>query len=366
VPTVYLSMTRKVLFQIHLWLALVAGAFIFILGATGSIMAFEPELDYLLHRSILHVEPGDKPMSLVQLGAVAAKAYPGDTIQGYVRATKPDVAYQVLMEKTGNVCINPYTGQITGVRGDAREFLDYVHQLHLRLLWQHNGDPGGKIMSWVAVCAALLTILGLWLWWPIKRVTIQRGATGRRWWFDLHNAVGVFSLVFVLALAISGVLIGFDKTTVPWFHRIAGSQPARPPKVPPPPQDATPSVSPDQAVAVAREAIPGAEPFLVVSATPRDPYLVRMRFPEDLTPGGRSRVIVDRYTGKVLFALGSRTAPGGERIQIAVRAIHTGDILGMPSKIVMSLASAAMALQFVAGLAMWWKRTRHIKTAQSR
>jgi uncharacterized iron-regulated membrane protein len=38
------------------------------------------------------------------------------------------------------------------------------------------------------------------------------------------------------------------------------------------------------------------------------------------------------------------------------RAIHTGDILGVPSKILMSLASLAAVAQVITGLTMWWKR----------
>jgi uncharacterized iron-regulated membrane protein len=34
---------RRVLFHLHLYAALIIGAFILVLGLTGSIMAFEPE-----------------------------------------------------------------------------------------------------------------------------------------------------------------------------------------------------------------------------------------------------------------------------------------------------------------------------------
>ena len=91
---------------------------------------------------------------------------------------------------------------------------------------------------------------------------------------------------------------------------------------------------------------------------PKAAYQIRSRYPEDLTPGGRSRVIVDQYTGSVLYAEGSRTAPAGTRMVIVNRAIHTGDIFGIPSKVVMSLASLMAAMQVVTGVAMWWKRVR--------
>ncbi len=69
-------------------------------------------------------------------------------------------------------------------------------------------------------------------------------------------------------------------------------------------------------------------------------------------------MIVDQYSGKVLYAQGSRSAPEGRRIENANRAFHTGDVFGTPSKIVMSLASLMAPAQLVTGFMMWWKRRR--------
>lgn len=67
---------------------------------------------------------------------------------------------------------------------------------------------------------------------------------------------------------------------------------------------------------------------------------------------------MDQYSGKVLFAEGSRTAPAGTRMVIANRALHTGDMFGLPGKSVVSLASLIAAFQAFSGIVMWWKRTR--------
>jgi uncharacterized iron-regulated membrane protein len=39
---------RRLILKLHLWLAMIAGAFMVILGITGSVIAFEPELDRLV------------------------------------------------------------------------------------------------------------------------------------------------------------------------------------------------------------------------------------------------------------------------------------------------------------------------------
>jgi len=85
---------------------------------------------------------------------------------------------------------------------------------------------------------------------------------------------------------------------------------------------------------------------------------VRARFPEDLTPGGRSRVLIDSYTGAVMAADSSRPAPGGRRVETLNRAIHTGDVFGIPSKIVMSITSLMAPVQLLTGVMLWVRRKR--------
>src|ERR1700746_2270387 len=131
---------RKLIFNLHLYLALLAAVFVIILGITGSIMAFEPEIDHLLHRKLAYVTPGTQTLSLAEIGAVVAKRFPGESIDAYILSTSPNISYQVALETSGSVYVNQYTGEILGVRPEQMEFLDYVHQLHLRLLWRGRGD----------------------------------------------------------------------------------------------------------------------------------------------------------------------------------------------------------------------------------
>ena len=358
------NVLRKLILKLHLYIAMSAGAVIVLLGITGSIMAFEPEIDHLLHWNYYHITSDGPRLSLADLTGIATKAFPGENTSAYAVSDSPGEAWEVWLEKSGKVYLNPYTGEILGVRSDEPDFLDYVHQLHLRLLWRGRGDPGKVIVSWACVALFLLSLSGLYLWWPARRITIKSGLFGRRWWFDLHNTVGIFSLLFLLVLSGTGILIGFEKISVPMFYRITGSNPARPPKPLQSPEKATP-ISADRALAIARPALTGASPLLIEVPEPGDAYVVRMRFPEDRTPGGRSRVMVDQYSGNVLFVENSRTAPAGRRLTNINRAIHTGDILGIPSKTLLSFASLMAALQMVSGVALWWKRSRRPRRAES-
>ena len=67
-------------------------------------------------------------------------------------------------------------------------------------------------MSWVGVVTLFLLLSGLYLWWPLKRATIGWSGAPRRTWFDIHNTIGIISIVFLLALTITGIVIGFEST----------------------------------------------------------------------------------------------------------------------------------------------------------
>ena len=219
-------------------------------------------------------------------------------------------------------------------------------------------------MTWSSVAMIVLLLSGLVLWWPLKRIRIRSSGSSRQWWFDFHNMIGVFSLVFLLILAASGVVIGFERQTVPLFFSVTGSSPVQPPdgKVTPP-ADGRARLGVDSAMAIARAALPGAEPFQIDVPKPDEAYHVRLRYPEDRTPGGRSQAMIDPYTGRVMFAQGSRTAPAGARVVIANRAIHTGDLLGVPTKMLMSLASLMAVVQLVSGVVMFIRRAGRSRAA---
>lgn len=355
---------RRLILTSHLVVALAAGVFIALLGITGSIMAFEGELGHLLHAKVSYVAPQGQPLPISRIGAAAQRAYPDDRAFAYLIAQSPDISYAVALREH-LVHVNQYTGEVVGAESPAMDFLGYVHQLHLRLAMMDKGrEIGGQVMSWSGVAALYLLLSGAYLWWPAKRMRIQRNGGSRRFWFDLHNVVGIFSLLFLLLLTITGIVIGFERETTPLLYKMTGSAPAARPKLQATPIPGKDQLGPDEALAIGLAAAPGAQAIaLNLPQGPRGVYLISAHYPEDRTPGGRTRIGIDPYSGKVLYLLDSRTAPGGYRAVNWNRAIHTGDIFGMPSRIVMSLASAMMPFQLLTGLVLWLKRRKAEKRA---
>ena len=81
-----------------------------------------------------------------------------------------------------------------------------------------------------------------------------------------------------------------------------------------------------------------------------------MRYPEDHTPAGRSRVYIDRNNYTVLATNSTRDAQIGTRLDNLKRSLHTGDVFGKVSSAIWFLATLVMVSQIITGVLMWWYR----------
>jgi uncharacterized iron-regulated membrane protein len=175
--------------------------------------------------------------------------------------------------------------------------------------------------------------------------------------FDLHHLLGVAAAIVLVLITASALVMHYETLN----NLVYGLDRNPPPEILDQITPSTPTapIPVDSLDAVARRTLPGARVmFLTLSPRRDDPYVAAMRFPEDHTPGGRSRVYVDRYTGMVLGVENTRRAEIGARIGNQIRSIHTGDWFGKPTEVVWLLAALVLVEQAVTGLAMWWNGRR--------
>jgi uncharacterized iron-regulated membrane protein len=352
---------RKLILNLHLYTALVAGLFIVILGVTGSVMAFEPELDHLFNPALFKVQPGPSPVPVTEIIHTLKTAYPHQKFGGLNLPSAPDMSYSA-STRGKEIFINGYTGKIIGTRS-LPTVLGQIHQIHLRLLVPKV--IGGNIIAAASLILIWLIFSGIYLWWPLKRVTVKFGGSLRRVAFDLHSATGIYSAVFLLVLAVTGIFVHFDDALEVNLNKMADVRGPLRSAQSVTPNDGKP-ITPDQVLQTAQAALPGTKPnILLFPAGAKGSYKVMMHYPEDLT-GNRSWALVDQYSGKLLFVESSRTAAFGTKAIIENRAIHTGQIYGYWTKFLMSLASLMLVIQVITGYYMWWKKLRSVKAREAK
>jgi len=349
---------RKVFFNLHLYLALIVGLFVVVVGVTGSIMAFEEEIDHALNSKLFKVEPRGERLTPTAILAAASKAFPGQKFNTLRLPQTPDetVWFNV---KGAQVFLNPYTGEVIGSR-DPKTWLGKIHQIHTNLL---IGPAGKMVVVTITAVGLFLTLSGIYLWWYVRRWTIKWSANWRRILFDMHNAIGIYSAVSLVILCISGIIIHYDDEIEQSLHARNGTQKVKK-QAPSVVVPGATQITAEQAIANAKAYMPGTkELFVYLPPNPKGSYYVGLRYPEDLTPGGRSWVNVDQYSGAINNVQNSRTVAMGTRAIILNRATHTGDILGVFTKFAFSLSALMLVAQSITGYMLWWKRIQTTKKA---
>jgi uncharacterized iron-regulated membrane protein len=342
----------RALIVFHRWLALIATALILVVAISGAALVFEGAMDRGLHPALWRVSPGAAPLSVDSLMARASAVMPQPVITGVTIPPTADRAY-VLQAGATQIFVDPYTGAVRGTRtiDEWNKTLPRrLHVLHVSLM---ANKIGGEIVGLITVSALLLVLTGATIWWRDKLWRVRWSASWKRILFDLHHSFGVCAAVILVIISSSGLFIHYRSLNTLMYKLDQTSAP--PPPRQPKHEVATQQISADSLYRVALTALPGARVmFLTLPSKPDQPFVAAMRFPEDHTPGGRSRVFVDRYAGVVLSAVSTRRAEPGTRLGNSIRSIHTGDLFGKPTEAIWLAAAIILASQAITGVAMWW------------
>ena len=357
---------RKVILKIHLILGLTAGLFLVILGLTGSIMAFEGDWNHWLHPALWYVTPGPRTLPENDLLSIARNRYRRAPVLAVQFSRAPNLAQVVQLADGTNVYLNPYDGAVLGDTvgtSNTDQLLGWIHQLHLRLVPNPRSAPKlaetGKVV--VSVAGLLLCCIvptGWILWWRSKRTSVNWKASWFKVFFDAHHAIGIYASLFLWIASLTGILIGFDFGESFYYSISRTERPARqrPSVSAPAPPEAKP-INTDQAIEIARRTMPNATPAMMIMPLRQNgAYTVFMRVPEETSETVHSTVAIDQYTGNVLAVRNFLTESAGYRLIRFNRSIHTGDVFGLASHIVVSLSSLALVAMVITGWVIWWKK----------
>lgn len=253
------------------------------------------------------------------------------------------------MHRIRHVYVDQYTGQVLGSTEDGSNWIIKVHDLHVNFL---SGKVGNRIVTVGTYLLAILSITGIVIWWPKKTYRVKQSRSAMRTTRDLHASIGFWSFAAMLLFSLTGLALHYQTGKLllllnPPARRSVHYGPGH-------------GTSIEGMLQSAREALPGAvTPRLLLSERAGEPVFIYQRFPEDKTPAGRSFTTIDPRTGAVLSVGSSRTAP---LLQTALvewaREIHTGTLLGLPTRIMAVFFALLLAALIVTGPMIWLIRQR--------
>lgn len=214
---------RKIFRNIHLWLSVPFGILITLICFSGAALVFEKEVMELCHRELYFVKKVEAaPLPMEQLMTKVAATLPDSvSVTGVNISSDPERAYQVTLSKPrrASMYVDQYTGEITG-KYEWAPFFNFMFRMHRWLLDSMKQDGGifwGKmIVGTSTLMFVFVLISGVVVWWPRTRKALKNSLKivankgWRRFWYDLHVAGGMYALVFLLAMALTGLTWSFQ------------------------------------------------------------------------------------------------------------------------------------------------------------
>ncbi len=209
---------KKAFRKIHLWLSVPTGIIITLVCFSGAMLVFEKEMTEAVKPELYFVkEAKGEPIPMQELMEKVEETLPDSvSISGVTVFADSTRTYQVSLSKPrrASIYVNQYTGEVTG-RSERLPFFDTMFHLHRWLLGSSSGV--GKLLT--GICTLVLVfilITGILMWLtnrnkPLKASLAIHVTKGwGRFWHDLHVAGGIYTTIFLLAMALTGLTWSFS------------------------------------------------------------------------------------------------------------------------------------------------------------
>jgi uncharacterized iron-regulated membrane protein len=383
---------RAALRRLHRWCGLLVAVFLMACGLTGSLIAFEHELDAALNPELFRTGNQQAALPLDALVAVIeardprirVTQVPLDTERGHAS----EVHVQAREGPDGNktsigfdrLFVDPSSGRVLGARQwgawrwDRAHLMPWVNRFHRTL--SLPGRVGNQLLGTVAILWLFLSLSGLVLTLPARWASFWRQwksawqvkphTKGLRFINDLHRAVGLWVLPLALCTAFTGVYLNLGNEVFKPLVRLFG--PVSPHPVAtlaqlPSPHPRESVLTHEQAMDIARALLPGGArdyvPWYIGHLPQRGAYRVAFKEPRMREEALRVRyeqVFVHDQTGQLLGRFGYRSGTATDRFLVWMYPIHSGKSWGLPGRLAIGLFGLLVAVLGITGVLRWTKR----------
>ncbi|MBX3625739.1 MAG: PepSY domain-containing protein [Rhizobacter sp.] len=386
---------RPLLVTLHRWFGLATAAFLFIAGATGAVISWDHELDAWLNPQLYEARStSGTPLAPLELARRVEAADPRVRVSFMPLSIEPGHAFVASVQPRVNpatgklfepgynqVALDPVTGEVQGRREWGKvsltreNLLPFLYKLHYSL---HIPDGFGVelgilFMGIVAIVWVIDTLVALWISFPNWRAwrrsfAFRLRGGGHKLTFDLHRSGGmwVYGLVLMLAITSVGMNLGNQvmRPVVSWFSTLTpspfASRTPAPPDQPIVPVVAIPQVIEQARAEAQRRGWQAPAGGVFVSA---DFGIVGVGFYEgDNSHGdgglGNPWLYYDARSGAYAGDNVPGTGTAGDIFMQSLFPLHSGRILGVTGRALMSFMGVVIATLSVTGVLIWARKRK--------
>ena len=359
---------RRVLFQVHLWVGLVAGVYVLVISVSGAALVFRIELQRAMHPHLFTQRAAGPLADPVAIMESVSRAYPGHRLSGVDAPTtaRPTyLAYVTTPRQFTTVLIDPVSAEILGELPE-NSMVRLLQDLHYDLM---GGRRGRTLNGLGAAAVVVMCATGVSIWWPGRKkwpraLTIDFNRRGPRLLWEMHRVVGIWSVGLILMWAITGVSFAFPAAARSLITSVSPLTPNRAPA-----STASSGVAPRSwrdMIAIAQREHPGGYVARVVLPFgDRDAFLV-MFADRRPTPAGAAldSVYLDQLSGARLRTDVTPLSIG-DRIVRGIAPAHVGSFGGLTIRVIWFAFGLTPAALFATGFLVWSNRMLRGRGADS-
>ena len=356
---------RTAALKVHLYLGLTAGLVVTVVCFTGALLAFEPDIIKFSAPQRFHIEGSGPAVPMRQALDALTAALPEAKLSGvtvYQDAQRP---WEFNFGPAGRAYLDPFTGAIIETGARRPTFFAKTQELHRWLLAPGVGRP---IVGIATICFVFILIAALFIWWPRTMgafrarinpfAVFSKHGGGRRKLHDLHVSLGIWCLIPLLVMALTGLPEAYAWATRS-LYVLTGSE-----QQPPPPLSISDStlapLGVDSVLAIGIARLGAAKQWSVRMPQRPTGAIVVVSLPVD---AWHDRVVdqlyLDRVTGTELRLDRWKDLTPGYRARRSIYPWHFGTIWGFPSKLVAFLACLFGASFPLTGFLMYRAGKQH-------
>ncbi|WP_129645904.1 PepSY-associated TM helix domain-containing protein [Peristeroidobacter agariperforans] len=351
-------------YWVHKWTSLVSTLFLLMLCITGLPLIFYHEID---HATGYSVEPPELPgvtskVSLDEIVSSARAKRPQDVVTFVSRDPDEPEAWFVSMAETPQspdssafYMFDARTGDLLHEYPLNQGFMNFMFRLHYDMF---TGLPGTLFLGFMGLLLAASLVSGTVVYGPFMRKlpfgTVRHGRSSRLKWLDLHNLLGIATLIWLLTVGVTGVINTLAIPILGVWQQTEMSEMTAKYKNEPAVQHLS---SPDDAVKKALATVPGTElsfmAFPGTSFSSPHHYVAFMAGATPLTSKLLTPVLIDASTGEFID---SRSLPWYVKALLVSQPLHFGDYGGMMLKILWALLDVLAIVVLGSGVYLWIKK----------
>lgn len=308
--------------------------------------------------------PAGTPMTSMDNVIAAAQArHPDKVVQFVSRDADETALWFVNLAETAtseqgkSVAVDARTAEVLAEPKFDEGFMYIMFKLHVDLF---AGLPGKLFLGLMGMLLVLAIISGVVLYAPFMRKlefgTVRRKRSNRLKWLDMHNLLGIVTLVWALAVGATGVINTWADLVIKYWQYDQMTQMVAPYQgLPPPEKFGSLQVAIEAAEALEPEMTLGFISYPGTLFSSPHHYAIFMRGTEPLTARLYKPVLVDAQTGKVTD---SRDLPWYVTALLVSQPLHFGDYGGMPLQILWALLDILTIVVLWSGLVLWWRKRK--------